>query len=164
MIMTNAKRATMRTSKAAKDNQIKARRVTREMLLYWKKNEKEEGVSRKKAEKQAVDKAKVEEERRENARQKRKLEFLITQTELYSHFVGNKLKSQWRFFDSGPLEVDETDLCWFLAADLEKGPGLVDTSSSSSGTPLLQPKIDITSVAVEDGVDDPDFDKGRLTV
>lgn len=94
MIMTNARRATTRTSKAAKDNQIKARRVTREMLLYWKRNEKEEGVSRKRAEKEALDKVKAEEEKREAARQARKLEFLLTQTELYSHFVGSKLKSK----------------------------------------------------------------------
>ena len=36
----------------------------------------------------------LEEEKREAARQARKLEFLISQTELYSHFVGNKLKSK----------------------------------------------------------------------
>ena len=93
MVMTQAKRVTTRTSKAAKDTQAKARRVTREMLIYWKRNDREEGVSRKKAEKEAMDKAKAEEEKREAARQARKLEFLITQTELYSHFVGNKLKS-----------------------------------------------------------------------
>ncbi|KAF8315369.1 hypothetical protein DL93DRAFT_2057333, partial [Clavulina sp. PMI_390] len=93
MVMTNAKRATSRSSKASKDNQIKARRITREMLLYWKRNEKEEGVSRKRAEKEALDKIKADEEKREAARQARKLEFLLTQTELYSHFVGKKLKS-----------------------------------------------------------------------
>ncbi|KAG8735920.1 putative DNA helicase ino80 [Ceratobasidium sp. 414] len=44
----------------------------------------------------------AEEEKREAQRQTRKLEFLISQTELYSHSVGNKLKNpvhqgkQWR--------------------------------------------------------------------
>lgn len=106
MIMSNARRANTRTSKAAKDNQIKARRVTREMLLYWKRNEKEEGVSRKRAEKDALDKVKAEEEKREAARQARKLEFLITQTELYSHFVGSKLKSEQMQFSSNAREQD----------------------------------------------------------
>lgn len=50
---------------------------------------------RKRAEKEAVDRAKEEEEKREAARQARKLEFLISQTELYSHFVGSKLKSMY---------------------------------------------------------------------
>ena len=66
----------------------------REMLVFWKKNEKEERDVRKRENKEAADRAKVEEEKREAARQARKLEFLISQTELYSHFVGNKLKSE----------------------------------------------------------------------
>ena len=64
-------------------------------MVFWKKNEREERDVRKRAEKEAVDRAKLEEEKREAARQARKLEFLISQTELYSHFVGNKLKSTY---------------------------------------------------------------------
>lgn len=63
------------------------------MLLFWKRNEKDERDNRKKAEKVALEKAKKEEEERESKRQARKLNFLITQTELYSHFVGSKIKS-----------------------------------------------------------------------
>lgn len=66
----------------------------REMLVFWKKNEREERDVRKREQKEASDRAKIEEEKREAARQARKLEFLISQTELYSHFVGNKLKSR----------------------------------------------------------------------
>jgi DNA helicase INO80 len=66
----------------------------REMLVFWKKNEREERDVRKREQKEAIDRARIEEEKREAARQARKLEFLISQTELYSHFVGNKLKSK----------------------------------------------------------------------
>lgn len=65
----------------------------REMQVFWKKNEREERDVRKREHKEAMDRLKMEEEKREAARQARKLEFLISQTELYSHFVGNKLKS-----------------------------------------------------------------------
>jgi len=65
----------------------------REMQVFWKKNEKEERDVRKREQKEAMDRLKIEEEKREAARQARKLEFLISQTELYSHFVGSKLKS-----------------------------------------------------------------------
>ncbi|KAI0257582.1 SNF2 family N-terminal domain-containing protein [Lactifluus subvellereus] len=82
-----------RTPKAIKDVQAKSKRLMREMLVFWKKNEKEERDVRKRENKEAADRAKVEEEKREAARQARKLEFLISQTELYSHFVGNKLKT-----------------------------------------------------------------------
>jgi DNA helicase INO80 len=63
------------------------------MLVFWKKNEKEELAARKKAEKEALDRAKAEEEAREAKRQSRKLNFLLTQTELYSHFIGKKIKT-----------------------------------------------------------------------
>ncbi|KAH7931126.1 hypothetical protein BV22DRAFT_1137807 [Leucogyrophana mollusca] len=88
-----ARRPFTRTAKANKDVQAKGKRLMREMLVFWKKNEREERELRKREQKEAVDRAKIEEEKREAARQARKLEFLISQTELYSHFVGNKLKT-----------------------------------------------------------------------
>ncbi|KAI0361785.1 hypothetical protein OH77DRAFT_461899 [Trametes cingulata] len=88
-----ARRPFLKTAKATKDVQAKAKRLMREMLVFWKKNEKEERDVRRREQKEAIDRAKIEEEKREAARQARKLEFLISQTELYSHFVGNKLKT-----------------------------------------------------------------------
>lgn len=93
---TQAKKPFARSMKSAKDTQVKAKRLMREMMVFWKKNEKEERDLRKRAEKEADNRLKEEEERREAARQARKLEFLISQTELYSHFVGSKLKSEYR--------------------------------------------------------------------
>ena len=95
MAASQARKSTPKTTKSAKENQTRAKRLMREMLVFWKKNEREERDVRKRAEKEAVDRAKEEEEKREAARQARKLEFLISQTELYSHFVGNKLKSKY---------------------------------------------------------------------
>ena len=88
-----ARKPFTRTAKANKDLQAKAKRLMREMQVFWKKNEKEERDLRKREQKEATDRLKIEEEKREAARQARKLEFLISQTELYSHFVGSKLKS-----------------------------------------------------------------------
>ncbi|KAG6879735.1 hypothetical protein C0992_012338 [Termitomyces sp. T32_za158] len=88
-----ARRPYTKTAKAAKDVQAKAKRLMREMQVFWKKNEKEERDVRKREQKEASDRLKVEEEKREAARQARKLEFLISQSEIYSHFVENKLKT-----------------------------------------------------------------------
>ncbi|KAF8740591.1 hypothetical protein AX14_007973 [Amanita brunnescens Koide BX004] len=90
----HARRPFVKTAKATKDIQAKAKRLMREMQVFWKKNEKEERDVRKREQKEAMDRMKIEEERREAARQARKLEFLISQTELYSHFVGSKLKTR----------------------------------------------------------------------
>ncbi|KAK0478503.1 SNF2 family DNA-dependent ATPase [Armillaria novae-zelandiae] len=88
-----ARKPFTKTPKGVKDTQAKARRLMREMQVFWKKNEREERDVRKREHKEAMDRLKMEEEKREAARQARKLEFLISQTELYSHFVGNKLKT-----------------------------------------------------------------------
>ncbi|KAI9097047.1 SNF2 family N-terminal domain-containing protein [Phlyctochytrium arcticum] len=75
----------------AKDLSTRVKKVAKEMMSFWKRNEKEERELRKKAEREALELRKREEEMREAQRQARKLNFLITQTELYSHFIGKKL-------------------------------------------------------------------------
>ncbi|KAL0951029.1 hypothetical protein HGRIS_007769 [Hohenbuehelia grisea] len=109
-----ARKPFTKTPKAAKDLQVKAKRLMREMQVFWKKNEREERDVRKREQKEAIDRAKVEEEKREAARQARKLEFLISQTELYSHFVGNKLKTSELEGDTGekaaPAGADLADV------------------------------------------------------
>ncbi|KAJ3281646.1 putative DNA helicase ino80 [Borealophlyctis nickersoniae] len=87
-----AKRVAKENIKAAKEIPLRAKRVAKEMLAFWRRNEREERELRKKAEKEAQERRKVEEELREAKRQARKLNFLITQTELYSHFIGKKME------------------------------------------------------------------------
>lgn len=88
-----AKRWQLRTNKGTKDLQARAKRVMREMMSFWKRNEREERELRKAAEKQELESAKQAEADRESNRQARKLNFLLSQTELYSHFVGKKVKT-----------------------------------------------------------------------
>ncbi|KAG9238171.1 putative DNA helicase INO80 [Amylocarpus encephaloides] len=88
-----AKRWQLRTNKGTKDLQARAKRVMREMMSFWKRNERDERDLRRAAEKQEIENAKKAETERESNRQKRKLNFLISQTELYSHFIGKKIKT-----------------------------------------------------------------------
>lgn len=98
-----AKRWQLKNNKNQKDLSSKARRAMREMFNFWKRNERIERELRKKHEKELLDKAKREEEEREAKRQSRKLNFLITQTELYSHFIGKKIKtSEFEGADTDP--------------------------------------------------------------
>lgn len=82
-----------RTNKSMKDTQARAKRTMREMMSFWKRNEREERDMRRMAEKQELEMAKKAEADREANRQRRKLNFLISQTELYSHFIGRKIKT-----------------------------------------------------------------------
>lgn len=88
-----ARRWQLKTNKGTKDTQAKSKRGMREMMGFWKRNEREEIVTRRMTEKQQLEDAKKEEAERESNRQKRKLNFLISQTELYSHFIGRKVKT-----------------------------------------------------------------------
>ncbi|ANB11951.1 chromatin-remodeling ATPase INO80 [Sugiyamaella lignohabitans] len=100
-----ARRWQLKTNKSAKDIPARARRGMREMLTFWKRNEKEERDLRRKAEKEAIEQAKKDEELRESKRQAKKLNFLITQTELYSHFIGRKIKTA----EAAGEEVNQDD-------------------------------------------------------
>jgi len=64
------------------------------MVAYWKRFEKVEKEHRRKAEKEAQEQRKMDLELREMKRQQRKLNFLITQTELYAHFMARKLTGE----------------------------------------------------------------------
>ncbi|GIZ47979.1 hypothetical protein CKM354_001105400 [Cercospora kikuchii] len=88
-----ARRWQLKTNKSQKDVAARAKRAMREMLGFWKRNERDEREGRKVAERQELDKAKKQEAEREANRQKRKLNFLISQTELYSHFIRKKVRT-----------------------------------------------------------------------
>lgn len=82
-----------RTNKSMKETQARAKRVMKEVMAFWKRNEREERDLRRMAERKEIEDAKKAEADREANRQKRKLNFLISQTEIYSHFIGRKIKT-----------------------------------------------------------------------
>ncbi|XP_028295465.1 chromatin-remodeling ATPase INO80 isoform X2 [Gouania willdenowi] len=88
--MREVRRAAIQAQKNCKETLPRARRLTKEMMLYWRKYDKVEKEHRKRAEKEALEQRKLDEEMREAKRQQRKLNFLITQTELYAHFMSGK--------------------------------------------------------------------------
>ncbi|UYV68955.1 INO80 [Cordylochernes scorpioides] len=88
--LRECRRTALASQKACRENPGKARRLTREMLVYWKKHEKVEKEVRRKAEREAQELQKHNLELLEARRQQRKLNFLITQTELYGHFLSRK--------------------------------------------------------------------------
>ncbi|EEH06085.1 DNA ATP-dependent helicase [Histoplasma capsulatum G186AR] len=107
-----------RTNKSMKDTQARAKRTMREMMSFWKRNEREERDLRRMAERQELELAKKAEADREANRQKRKLNFLISQTELYSHFIGRKIKTS---------QAEQTD----------------DTAGVDTAADMASPKLDI---------------------
>ncbi|KAG9390099.1 DNA helicase INO80 [Carpediemonas membranifera] len=66
------------------------KRLARESAMFWKKFGKDLDTEAKAREKKEEEQRRKVEEEREKLRQKRKLAFLLSQTELYSHFMRGK--------------------------------------------------------------------------
>ncbi|XP_022856901.1 DNA helicase INO80 isoform X2 [Olea europaea var. sylvestris] len=83
-----------RSLKLMRGAAIRTRKLARDMLVFWKRVDKEMAEVRKREEKEAAEALKREQELREAKRQQQRLNFLLSQTELYSHFMQNKTTTQ----------------------------------------------------------------------
>ncbi|KAJ7554405.1 hypothetical protein O6H91_06G138700 [Diphasiastrum complanatum] len=81
----------MRIMKMMKAAPMRTRKLARDMVIFWKRVDKEQAEIKKREEKDAAEALKREEEMREARRQQQRLNFLLTQTELYTHFMQNKM-------------------------------------------------------------------------
>uniref|UniRef100_A0A1B0CSZ6 Chromatin-remodeling ATPase INO80 n=1 Tax=Lutzomyia longipalpis TaxID=7200 RepID=A0A1B0CSZ6_LUTLO len=81
----------MQSQKNMKETVWRAKRLTREMQAYWKRYDRVERETRRRMEEEAEEQRKMDVEMIEVKRQQRKLNFLITQTELYAHFMSKKI-------------------------------------------------------------------------
>ena len=106
----------MESQRYMKEAFWRAKRLTREMQAAWRKQEREERQKNKAKEKAAQEQRKHDIDLLEAKRQQRKLNFLITQTELYAHFMAGKLgeKSQDKVVEAekrilSQLDSDITD-------------------------------------------------------
>lgn len=141
-----AKKWQERTNKSMKDTQARAKRVMREMMIFWKRNEREERDQRRLAEKKEIEDAKKAEADREANRQRRKLNFLISQTELYSHFIGKRIKT-----DEIERATDDPE----LAASEKK----IEDGGKEAHTIDLPPSVaDMTGKTRVTNFEDLDFD------
>lgn len=160
--MREVRRAAIQAQKNCKETLPRARRLTKEMMLYWKKYDKVEKEHRKRAEKEALEQRKLDEEMREVGgacltvcrmsakthrwfvcvqakRQQRKLNFLITQTELYAHFMSGKASMAGPEGDTAQEDIlrklDDTS----TQRQIDIGGGLmVNTGQEDYGTQPFQ--------------------------
>jgi DNA helicase INO80 len=74
-----------------KESVWRAKRLTREMQAFWKQADRVERENKKRREKEAEEQRKLKEEIMEAKRKQRNLNFIITQTELYSYLMSRRL-------------------------------------------------------------------------
>ncbi|KZC05466.1 Putative DNA helicase Ino80 [Dufourea novaeangliae] len=124
----------MQSQKNMKETIWRAKRLTREMQSYWKRYDRVERETRRRLEKEAEEQRKMDVELIEAKRQQRKLNFLITQTELYAHFMSRKL---------GKASPEE-QLRILNQLDEEKNPRLVGIDDYDSETMKQRAKRNAT--------------------
>ncbi|XP_052754026.1 chromatin-remodeling ATPase INO80 [Galleria mellonella] len=83
----------MQSQKNMKETVWRCKRLSREMQAYWRRYDRAERETRRRMEREAEEQRKMDVELMEAKRQRRKLNFLITQTELYAHFMQRKMNS-----------------------------------------------------------------------
>ncbi|EFA10951.2 chromatin-remodeling ATPase INO80 [Tribolium castaneum] len=81
----------LQSARTVKEQQWRMKRLSRENIAYWKRSRRFDREVKKRLEKEAEEQRKIDHELIEAKRQQRKLNFLITQTELYAHFMSRKL-------------------------------------------------------------------------
>ncbi|CAB4056204.1 INO80 [Lepeophtheirus salmonis] len=103
----------MQSQRVMKETVWRAKRLSREMQAYWRRFDRAEKLQKRQQEKVAEEQRKMDVELLEAKRQQRKLNFLITQTELYAHFMASKIGTSSYSCEGSILsrldEEDKTD-------------------------------------------------------
>ena len=84
LIHKELKKKVNKIQRAQKEYPFRAKKLQKEMLIYWKKREKEMVDVQKKKEKLEIDKKKKEDELQEQIIQKKRMEYLLKQSDIYS--------------------------------------------------------------------------------
>lgn len=75
----------------AKESGSRAKKLQREMVSFWRRKEKETADMKRKREKEETDARKKREEEEETLKQRKRLEYIMRQSDIYSHFMAQKL-------------------------------------------------------------------------
>lgn len=88
-----ARKNAFKSVRVIDDAHRRGRRILRDVLSYWKKEDKERQEERKRLMARAEERRKQEADEREEQRQKNKLKFLLGQSEAFSSFLKAKTKA-----------------------------------------------------------------------
>jgi DNA helicase INO80 len=140
-----------------RDARRRARRLMTEMVMYWKRNEKYERERRRRAEREMEERRRREEEEREAKRQQRKFNYLITQTELYAHFMRNKQGGTFVRRENAARRLHRVSRLWplsFTHSALHPTPdGTKASKSDTHGAESILGKLDETPEPGDEGAD-----------
>jgi chromatin-remodeling ATPase INO80 len=91
----------------AKESIVRAKRLQREMVSFWRRKERETADMRRKREKEENEARKKREEEEESLKQRKRLEYIMRQSDIYSHFMAQKLGLAPAHSNVSSIGVDE---------------------------------------------------------
>lgn len=77
--------------KAVRDHAARAKKISKEVAIFWRKRGRELTDLKKRKEKLENEMKRRDEEKRENELHKKRLAFLMKQSDIYAHFMAKKL-------------------------------------------------------------------------
>jgi len=89
-VAREVKRRGLKSSRAAEEAHRRGRRLMRDVILFWRKEDKERAEEKRRVAMEEETQRKKEAEEREEQRQKNKLKFLLGQSEAFSSFLQKK--------------------------------------------------------------------------
>lgn len=120
-----AERRKKRTTEFVCGTPIRMQRLAREVVALARRGNSHLEDSKRTEEQRAAERRKREEEERERKRQEQRLNFLLTQTELYSHFMTNKVSES----DINNLKEQQHEVNGQSAANEDADPEGFDETS-----------------------------------
>jgi DNA helicase INO80 len=91
MVNKEVKKKAAKVQRSQKEFNLRAKKLQREMMVFWRKRDKEIIEIKKRKDKYEIEKKKREEELQESIMQKKRLEYLMKQSDIYSFFMHQKL-------------------------------------------------------------------------
>jgi DNA helicase INO80 len=89
--LKEVRKKAVRTQRLAKESTVRAKKLTKDMLAFWKKRDKELADIKRKKERFDKEMKKRQQEEEEALLQRKRLEYLMKQSEIYAHFMANKM-------------------------------------------------------------------------
>lgn len=109
-VLKEVKKKQTKQLKGPKECQFRSKRLQKEMLTYWRKKDKEIQELKKKRDKAEKEIKKKQDEERESLMQKKRLEFIMRKSEIYTHFMAKKLgATEEKRIHKGEVEIDEKE-------------------------------------------------------
>lgn len=110
-VIKDVKKKANKLLKGPKECLLRVKRLQREMLTYWRKKDKEIQELKKKRDKAEKEIKKKQDEERESMMQKKRLEFIMRKSEIYTHFMAKKLgvADAAKNEPKGDVEIDEKE-------------------------------------------------------